>query len=157
MLVSREGVGMVRSFALTVASGILVASAGAALAQVAGGGGPPLGSTNAGTAAGSTRDQQAGYNRVIGGLDHPQVTTGLKGKAAPATVADLKVGSHLRDVAGVPIGTVVAVDASGATVDTGKTKIKVPTVAFGKDDYGLLLGITAARFGDLVAKASASN
>lgn len=148
---------MIRSFALTVASAILVSGASAALAQQQGGGGPAIGSGNGAATASSNRDQQSNYNRVVGSLDQPQVKTGIKGKAAPATAADLKVGSPLRDIAGVPIGTVVTVDPDGAVVDTGKTKIKVPTVAFGKDDNGLLLGITAARFGDLVAKAKASH
>jgi hypothetical protein len=146
---------MVRNFVLGFASGVLMASSTAAVAQAQG---PQIGSTDAGRAVSSTRDQQASYNRIIGQIDQqPQVKAGTKGKAVPATVADLKVGSGLRDITGVPIGTIAAVEADGAVVDTGKTKIKVPTAAFGKDDNGLLLGITAARFAELVTKARASN
>ena len=72
-------------------------------------------------------------------------------------MADIKAGSALRDKDGVKIGTVDTVDADGAVVNTGQTKIKVPLTAFGKDDQGLLLGITAARFNELVAKAHSSN
>ena len=43
------------------------------------------------------------------------------------------------------------------TRDTGKSKVKVPAIAFGKDDAGLLLGITAARFNELVAGSTATN
>ena len=136
------------------ALGILMLGSTPALAQAQG---PEIGSTDAGRAVSSTRDQQAAYNRLIGQLDHPQVKTGVKGKAVPATVADLKVGSPLRDVAGVPIGTIAAVEADGAVVDTGQTKIKVPAAAFGKDDNGLLLGITATRFAELIAKARVPN
>jgi hypothetical protein len=49
-----------------------------------------------------------------------------------------------------------AVDANQAIVDTGQTKIGVPIQAFGKDDSGLLLGMTAAKFAELVAQAHAS-
>jgi hypothetical protein len=145
---------MLRYLVPGFASGILMVGSTAALAQAQG---PEIGSTDAGRAVSSTRDQQAAYNRLIGQLDHPELKTGLKGKQVPATLADLKVGSGLRDVAGVPIGTIAAVETDGAIVDTGQTKIKVPTVAFGKDDNGLLLGITAARFAELIAKARASN
>jgi hypothetical protein len=148
---------MVRTLALTLASGLMVMGAGTAFAQAQGGSGPELGTINSGTAASTTHDQQAAYNRVAGDLMGQKVVTGVKGKPVPATTADLKAGSPLRDIVGVPIGVLVSVDAAGAVVDTGKTKIKVPTVAFGKDGNGLLLGITAARFGELVAKASASN
>jgi hypothetical protein len=140
-------------------AGFAAVSASASLAQAQGGGGPPVGSSDAGRMASSSREQQANYNRVIGSIDRPTeaVKAGLKGKAVPATAADMKVGSALRDVAGVPIGNIVSVAPDGAVVDTGKTKIKVPTVAFGKDDNGLLLGITAARFNELMAKAKGSN
>jgi len=37
------------------------------------------------------------------------------------------------------------------------TKIKVPTTAFGKDSQGLMLGITAEKFNELIAKAHAAN
>ncbi len=66
-------------------------------------------------------------------------------------------GASLRDVKGTRIGTIDSVDADGAIVNTGQIKIKVPLVAFGKDDRGILLGITAARFNELATKAKASN
>lgn len=147
----------IHTVTLIFVAGFAVVSASASLAQTQGGGGPPVGSSDAGRTASSSREQQANYNRVIGSIDRPAPKVGLKGKAVPATAADMKVGSALRDVAGVPIGSVVSVAPDGAVVDTGKTMIKVPTVAFGKDDNGLLLGITAARFHALVAKAKGSN
>ena len=36
---------------------------------------------------------------------------------------------------------------------TGTPQIRVPPVAFGKDDAGLLLGISKAQFAELVAGA----
>ena len=50
----------------------------------------------------------------------------------------------------------VIADSSQIVIDTGQTKIGVPLSAFGKDDNGLILGITAEKFNQLVAQASAS-
>jgi hypothetical protein len=84
-----------------------------------------------------------------------------KASAVPATAADIKAGASLRDVKGVKIGTIASTDGQQVVVDTGATKIGVPLVAFGKDDQGLLLSITADKFNQLVAaahaKAQASN
>jgi hypothetical protein len=38
-------------------------------------------------------------------------------------------------------------------VDTGATKIGVPLVGFGKDEKGLVLNMTAAKFKEAIAKA----
>lgn len=124
-------------------------------------GGPAPGSGNSATITNSNREQNSSYNHVISNMDpvkqaEPQ-KSGLKGKAVPAAAADIKAGSQLRDSKGVPIGTVQSIDGDGVIVDTGQTKIKVPLVAFGKDEAGLLLGITAARFSELVAGAKSSN
>lgn len=141
---------MVRSFTLALGMFALTAASGATAQFV----GPAPGSGNASQSSAATRDQQATYNRIIGNIDPVKgVPQGVKGKPKPAVAADLKPGSPLRDIVGVPLGIVTAVEADGAVVDTGKTKIKVPIVAFGKDDLGLLLGINAAKFGELVAKA----
>ena len=113
------------------------------------------GSANSAAVTNNNREQNAGYNRVVGKLD-PQAKeqpAGLKGKAVAAKAEDLKVGSPLRDKDGAPIGAVASVDAQGVIVDTGTTKIRVPAEAFGKDDAGLLLGISKAQFAELVAGA----
>ena len=113
------------------------------------------GSGNSASITNTNREQNAGYNRVVGKLD-PQAKeqpAGLKGKAVAAKAEDLKAGSPLRDKDGVPIGAVSAVDAEGVIVDTGTTKIRVPAEAFGKDDAGLLLGISKAQFAELIAGA----
>jgi hypothetical protein len=113
------------------------------------------GSGNSATITNNNREQNAGYNRVVGKLD-PQAKeqpAGLKGKAVAAKAEDLKAGSSLRDKDGQPIGAVASVDAEGVIVDTGTTKIRVPVEAFGKDDAGLLLGISKAQFAELIAGA----
>ena len=73
----------------------------------------------------------------------------------PATAADIKAGAALRDMNGVTLGTIVSLDGDQAVVDTGQTKIGVPLIAFGKDNKGLLLGMTADKFNQLVAAAHA--
>lgn len=147
---------------LLITLGLAVSGATMASAQMGPGSASPLPGTGDSTKISSgNRANNAEYNHLISSGD-PSAAKSDEGStkrsaAVPATVADLKAGSRLRDVKGVAIGTIASVDADGAIVDTGQTKIKIPVVAFGKDDKGLLLGITAARFNDLVAKAKASN
>lgn len=149
---------MLRIVALGIATVALTMGSSGAIAQQAGGGGPEIGSGNASQSAGASREMQSSYNRMIGIIDPVKgAPTGVKGATRPAVAADLKPGLPLRDIKGVPIGAVAKVEQDGVVVDTGKTKIKVPAEAFGRDDLGLLLGITAVKFAELVAKARASN
>ena len=128
-------------------------------------GGPAAPLPGAGNSASITQGNQQNnqaYNQLIGAADTKSTKAQVKKdthRSAPvaATAADVKAGAALRDSKGVQIGTIVSVDASQAIVDTGQTKIGVPLIAFGKDDQGLLLGMTAAKFAELVAKAQASN
>jgi hypothetical protein len=143
-----------------VATALSISAASAANAQ-AGSGQPAPGSGNSTQITNGNRENNAGYNHVVGsGVKSATVDDAPRAKPSapgPATAADLKAGSALRDKDGVKIGTIDSVDADGAIVNTGQTKIKVPLVAFGKDNQGLLLGITAARFNELVAKAHSGN
>jgi hypothetical protein len=90
--------------------------------------------------------------------------SGRHGSVGPATAADIKPGAPVRDVQGVPLGTIavlapneVVADSNQAVIDTGHAKIGVPLIAFGKDDKGLLLSITAEKFNQLVAQAHAGS
>lgn len=137
---------------LRIGSALLVGLlASSATAQ----GGPAPGTGNSTQITNTNREQNAGYNRVVSKLDSQakEQPAGLKGKAVAAKAEDLKAGSPLRDKNGVPLGTVSAIDAEGVIVDTGTTKIRVPAEAFGKDDAGLLLGISKAQFAELIASA----
>lgn len=144
---------------MSLVTGLTVAVASGASAQTIPGG--PLPGTGDSTKISSgNRDANAEYNHLIGAADPQQAANNDKhasGKssAVPASAADIKVGSSLRDVRGARIGTISQVDPDGVVVDTGATKIKVPAVAIGKDNEGLLLGITAERFNELVTKAHA--
>jgi hypothetical protein len=146
-------------FLITIA--FAAASASAANAQKGPGSAAPLpGSGDAAKISSGNRDNNAAYNQLIGAgddhakkADHPAAAH----RAVPATAADIKAGASLRDSKGVTIGSIVSVDANQAVVDTGQTKIGVPLIAFGKDDKGLLLGMTAEKFNELVAAAHAKS
>ena len=110
----------------------------------------------------NSRDENASYNRLIGTVGANPVAQEQARRAArtapvPAVPADIKPGSALRDINGLAIGTVEAVDAEGAVVAYAKGKVKVPLSAFGKDNLGLLLGTTAEKFLALAAKAAAGS
>ena len=96
---------------------------------------------------------RAGYNSAVGQFS----PRGIKGAPVPAAAADLVPGRPLRDIKGEPIARVEAVDAQGVIVTTGSTRVRLPLNAFGKDDMGLLLGISADRFRALVVKATSAN
>lgn len=146
---------------LLIAVALAGTGATAAVAQRgAGSDAPAPGTGNAVKISTGNRDNNAAYNQLIGAgdtkpkkADRAETHSG----AVPATSADIKVGASLRDSKGVKLGTIVSVDANQAVVDTGQTKIGVPLIAFGKDENGLLLGMTADRFNALVAQAHAQS
>jgi len=84
----------------------------------------------------------------------------MRASAVPATAADIKAGTQVRDVNGASIGVVATLaaneiaDPGSVVVHTGQSKIGVPLTAFGKDDKGLMLSITAQNFKQLVAQAN---
>ena len=122
---------------------------------------PVPGSGDAAKISQGNQQNNAAYNQLIGAGDAKSSKSEAKPKAhqAPvaATAADIKAGASLRDIKGVPIGSVASTDGQQVVVDTGTTKIGVPLIAFGKDDQGLLLSITADKFNQLVAAAHAKS
>ncbi len=100
--------------------------------------------------------ERAAYNSTIGQLSQRASPRGVKGAPVPAAAADVVPGRPLRDIKGEPIAHVDAVDAQGVIVAAGSTRVRLPLNAFGKDDMGLLLGITADKFRALVVKATNS-
>jgi len=160
---------------ISIFGGIAFAAASAAGAQ-AGPGGPPAGvGTNMGDSGprpqdivASQRQQDADYNTLaargvqVTNQDRASLPrpSGKHGSVTLATAADIKPGAPVRDIKGVPLGTIatlapgeVAADSDQAVIDTGQSKIGVPLTAFGKDDKGLLISITAEKFNQLVADA----
>jgi hypothetical protein len=154
---------MMRNVMIAAIGAGLLAISGTANAQpvVVGSGPaqPPPGSGDSARVAAENRDLNADYNQRIGAanLDNKSEQHNAKPRAVPATVADIKAGAALRDINGVAIGTIVSLDGEQAIVDTGQTKIGVPVIAFGKDNQGLLLGMTADKFNQLVAAAHAKS
>lgn len=148
-------------FLITIA--FAAAGATAANAQMANSGpaGPLPGTGDSTKISSGNRENNADYNRLIGAADHNGQKKDDERPAHTAPVAaapsDIKAGASLRDIKGARIGTIVSVDSSQAIVDTGQTKIGVPLIAFGKDDQGLLLGMTADKFAQLVAQAHAKS
>lgn len=135
--------------------GLVMLGSGTAYAQAAPAMPGPLGPDSNASASG-TREQTQGFTHVMNNLDRqgPAVSTGAVRKV---TAAEIAVGASLRDVNGQAIGKIASIDSDGVVVDTGQSKVKVPLIALGKDNAGLVLGITAAKFNELVAKAHAAN
>jgi hypothetical protein len=151
-----------------VAGGVALAAAGTANAQAAGGpaASVPTGGVRSQDVAASNRQIDSDYNTLAGRgvkvTDQDRNSARSK-HVSPvrATAADIKAGAQVRDVKGVPVGTIATLasnevaDPTQAVIDTGQTKIGVPLSAFGKDDKGLMLSITAEKFNELVAQAHA--
>ena len=163
---------MRKTILLGIAGGLILVPAVAANAQSA-----PAPTMPAGSGGGVRSQDVAAANRELDSSYNTLSARGVKTTdkdrenarskrpvAVPATAADIKSGAQIRDVKGVPIGTVatlgsneIVADAEQIVVDTGHGKIGVPLSAFGKDDKGLLLSITAQTFNQLVAQANAGN
>lgn len=154
-----------------IAAGLVLAPSGAANAQAVGGAppaptGPAPGTVDSRDVMAASRERDAAYNQLAGRgvkfTDQDRVNTRTKRvSAVPATAADFHAGAPVRDVKGVPVGAIailgsneVVADPSQTVIDTGHAKIGVPLSAFGKDDKGLLLSITAENFNQLVAQAN---
>ena len=144
----------------SLSTGVALAVASAAGAQTATTTSVP-GTGDATKISSANREANAAYNQLIGAGTPTKTADQGRGpvRSAPvaATAADITVGSAIRDIKGVRIATVAQVDPDGVVVDTGATKIKVPSNGFGKDNEGLLLNVTAAKFAALVAKAQVSH
>ncbi|MEA1014421.1 hypothetical protein SH591_10375 [Sphingomonas sp. LY54] len=73
-------------------------------------------------------------------------------KLVAVTQADIKAGDTVRDTAGGVVGKIESVDASGAVIATGKSRVQIPVTSFGKNQQGLVIAMTRA---ELDAAASA--
>lgn len=144
---------MMRNSVLIAGLGLLMLGGGTAYAQGAPAMPGPIG-PDSNAAASSGREQTQSFTHVMNNLNRqePVVT---KGAVRKATAADVTAGAPLHDLDGKPIGKVDSVDADGVVVDTGQYKVRVPMVSIGVDNSGLMIGTTAAKFNDIVAKAHA--
>ena len=146
--------------------GLMLGASSAANAQA--GGGPPsnVGGVRPQDVAAQNRQVDSDYNTLAGrgvAVNNMDRKGAAKHRSpAPATAEDIKAGAPVRDVKGVAIGTIASLssneimaDPTQPVIDTGQAKIGVPLNAFGKDDQGLLLSITAEKFNELVAQVRA--
>lgn len=120
---------------------------------------PSAGSPDGISVSRTTREQQEGYNRVVN--EGVPITNGdrqqpVKKTRRPvaATAADIAIGAGVRDRNGVQIATVESLDANGAVLKYGDRLAKVTLEAFGKDDDGLLLGVTEDEFQAAVSQTA---
>ena len=160
---------MRKTVVTAIAGGMFLAFAGAANAQTDSHApaAPAAGTVNSRDVMTANRERDAAYNQLaargVKVTDRDRDDSRQKrASAVLATAADLTPGAQVRDVKGVPIGTIatlganeVIADSSQAVIDTGEVKIGVPLSAFGKDKKGLMLGITADKFNELVAQTRA--
>ena len=136
----------------------LVAGLGAGGAYAQQMGGPAPGTVDSKQVVNTNRETQADYNRTVGAKSRTgaeQKRTSKVETAVAAKPEEVTAGSQVTDSRGVSIGTIETVEADGAVVVTGSSKVKVPLEAFGKNSDGLLLGITKAEFDALVAGTAA--
>ena len=108
------------------------------------------GGADASRSSSNVREENASYNRLVGSMGPARKS----GKAVAAAPADVVAGSALRDVKGVPVGTVETLDGDSAIVTTPAGRVRIPLIGFGKDKLGLMLSMTAA---ELYAAVRAAN
>ena len=141
---------------LTIA--ILAMAVSPASAQVAGPPEPPAaGSVDGAAAARGNREQVEGYNRIANQgvkISNADEKRSKKKVAEPAGVADFLTGAPLRDKFGVQIASIESFDETGVIVKADDRLAKLPQNAFGKDDKGLLLAISADEFRAAIAASS---
>lgn len=104
------------------------------------------------------RDQQEAYNHALNkiqGDNAGKIQSHSAASVRKATADDIVAGASVRDINGQAIGKIDSLHTDQVLVNTGQTKVGVPLVAFGKDKTGLLIGITAAKFNEMVATAHA--
>lgn len=126
---------------LFLASALAILPAGAAFAQSA--------ATGAESAPPAAAEQAAPASADAA----PAAAPADNAPTAAATQADIKAGVEVFDNAGVTVGTVQSVTATGAVVASGNLRAEVPAASFAKNSKGLVIGITKAEFEAAVAKA----
>ena len=86
--------------------------------------------------------------------DAAGATAEAAGAVVAATPADVKAGVDVRDTQGGMVGTIESVDANGAVISTGESRVQIPVTSFAKNDAGLVIAMSKA---ELEAAAKAAN
>lgn len=142
---------------IITAAALIAAMVDPAIAQ--GPAAPLPGTVDGAAAARNNRSQVEGYNRIVNEgvkVDNPNDRRAVRKKKGPAlaTRADFVAGASVRDKNGVQIATIQELQADGAVVSADNRMAKLPLESFGKDDTGLLVGITADEFRAAIASTS---
>ena len=77
-------------------------------------------------------------------------------KIVAATAADIMLGAGIRDSENVLIGTVDSLSEDGVVIVTDGKKVKLPVNSFGKDQEGLVIGITAGEFKAIIGRSAST-
>jgi hypothetical protein len=76
------------------------------------------------------------------------------GPVGLASAADVRAGALVHDQSGALVGTVETTDAGGAVVTTGMARARLQLSSFGRNDQGLVIGLTRAQFEAAAAAAA---
>lgn len=90
----------------------------------------------------------------------PEVEANATAQAGPvvaATAADITAGKAVVDPQGGKVGTIEAVNAEGAIVATGKSRVQLPLASFAKSDAGLVISLTQTELDAQAAAAAGGN
>ena len=131
-----------KTIILTTAA--LALSAGANAQTTDGAGAEVKAGASVGAPAG---DALAPVADAVGAATDTQATAeaGAKTDLVAVTEADVKSGDVVRDTAGTVVGKVESVNAEGAVIATGKSRVQVPLTGFGKGAQGLVIAMTKAQ------------
>lgn len=90
---------------------------------------------------------------VVGKASGNAAVTASAGPTVAATAADVKAGAMVHDPKGGMVGTIESVNATGAVVATGKSRVQLPLGSFAKNDAGLVISLSQS---ELDAQAAAA-
>lgn len=74
--------------------------------------------------------------------------------AAPAI--PVEIGAPVFDIEGAPIGNIVSNDGTNVVVSLGEKQVALPANSFGKNEKGLVLGLTVAQLTASLAQQDAA-
>lgn len=138
-----------RNKTILMAAAAAAILAGPAMAQVAT---DADATANVGAAVETPDAAGAVQDTVDSATDAAQGATGAAtAEAAPS--ADVKAGAEVRDPKGELVGTIESVDAQGAVIATGASRVAIPISSIGKNEKGLVIAMTKAEL-DAAAKAA---
>jgi hypothetical protein len=96
----------------------------------------------AGQAAASQSPSQPSDTQAPAAAKAQADTNAQAGSQKAATKADVKAGASVYDTSGSSVGKIESVDASGAVLNTGKVKAKIPVSSIAKGDKGLVISMS---------------